>query len=215
MCTVNKIGLFGGTFDPIHVGHTAMAKAFADELNLDTVVFIPAGDPYHKDQPRTAARHRLAMVEAAIATEARFAASDCDIVRSGATYTFDTVSIFRQHFPPAELWWLMGSDSLLHLHTWHRFAALFDIVNFAIAQRGEDKLSALPAATQALVGDALAAAAEPGRHSGKMHLLRWPPQSISSTAIRQRLAQGADVRDSIAPAVAAYIARHHLYTESI
>ena len=100
---MKNIGLFGGTFDPIHNGHLHIARAFADEIGLDLVVFLPAGDPYHKDSTRTPAQERLNMVELAIADEPKFAASDCDIVRDGATYTFDTVQIFRQQFRPMVL----------------------------------------------------------------------------------------------------------------
>ena len=107
-----KTGLFGGTFDPPHNGHLHIARAFADETGLDTVIFLPAGDPYHKSAPCTPAAHRLAMTELAAAADPRFAVSDLDIVRGGATYTADTVQIFRQHFPAGELWWLMGADSL-------------------------------------------------------------------------------------------------------
>ena len=120
---MKNIGLFGGTFDPVHNGHLHIARAFADETGLDTVVFLPAGDPYHKPQAtQTSAAHRLAMTELAAAEDTRFAVSDCDIVRGGATYTFDTVQIFRQQFPAARLWWLLGSDSLgqtpRELHAW-------------------------------------------------------------------------------------------------
>ena len=108
-----KLALFGGSFDPIHNGHLHMAHAFAQELALDTVLFLPAGDPYHKTGDRVLAAHRLAMVEAAIADEPRFADSDLDIVRKGKTYTIDTIQIIRQHYPSAQLWWLMGMDSLL------------------------------------------------------------------------------------------------------
>ena len=114
---MKNIGLFGGTFDPIHNGHLHIARAFADEIGLDTVVFLPAGDPYHKDPSRASAQDRLIMTELAIADDPHFAASDCDIVRDGATYTFDTVQIFRQQFPAAQLWWLIGSDNLMKLHT--------------------------------------------------------------------------------------------------
>ena len=112
-----RIGLFGGTFDPIHKGHTHIARAFADELKLDSVIFLPAGDPYHKDGAQTPSEHRLAMTELAASADPRFAVSDCDIVRGGATYTFDTVQIFRQQFPTAELWWLLGMDSQQKKHT--------------------------------------------------------------------------------------------------
>ena len=117
-----RIGLFGGTFDPPHLGHTRIARAFADQLALDTVIFLPAGDPYHKTAPRAPAADRLAMTRAAAAADPRFAVSDLDIVRSGATYTADTVRIFRQRYPAAALWWLVGADSLAALpqplHHW-------------------------------------------------------------------------------------------------
>ncbi|QED91734.1 nicotinate (nicotinamide) nucleotide adenylyltransferase [Eikenella exigua] len=119
-----RIGLFGGTFDPIHNGHLHIARRFADELELESVILLPAGDPYHKTAPRTPAHHRLAMAEIAAQADSRLAVSDCDIVRQGATYTHDTVQIFRQHFPAAELWLLLGMDSLLQLHTWHRWPNL-------------------------------------------------------------------------------------------
>jgi nicotinate-nucleotide adenylyltransferase len=115
---MKNIGLFGGTFDPIHNGHLHIARAFADEIGLDSVIFLPAGDPYHKEASAGGAdaRVRLHMAELAVADEPCFAVSDCDVVREGATYTFDTVQIFRQHFPAAQLWWLMGMDSLMQLH---------------------------------------------------------------------------------------------------
>ena len=142
---MKNIGLFGGTFDPIHNGHLHIARAFADEIGLDLVVFLPAGDPYHKDSTRTPAQERLNMVELAIADEPKFAASDCDIVRDGATYTFDTVQIFRQQFPGAQLWWLMGSDSLMQLHTWKKWQTLVRQTNIAIAMRQGDNLNKTPA----------------------------------------------------------------------
>ncbi|EOF8717004.1 nicotinate (nicotinamide) nucleotide adenylyltransferase, partial [Neisseria gonorrhoeae] len=130
---MKKIGLFGGTFDPIHNGHFHIARAFADEIGLDAVVFLPAGGPYHKDAASASAADRLAMVELATAEDARFAVSDCDIVRESATYTFDTVQIFRRQFPSAQLWWLMGSDSLLKLHTWKKWQLLVRETNIAVA----------------------------------------------------------------------------------
>ena len=107
---MKNIGLFGGTFDPIHNGHLHIARAFADEIGLESVIFLPAGDPYHKEASAGGAdaRARLHMAELAVADEPCFAVSDCDVVREGATYTFDTVQIFRQHFPAAQLWWLMA-----------------------------------------------------------------------------------------------------------
>lgn len=211
-----RIGLFGGTFDPVHNGHLRIARTFADELAVDTVVFIPAGDPYHKDTPtRTAATHRLAMVARAIAGEARFAASDCDTARRGATHTFDTVQIFRQAYPQAQLWWLLGMDALLGIHTWHRYQALLASVNIAVAARGSQSLNQINSALRAWLPEALAKAQQQpeGNDGGRLHLLQAAWSDISATQIRQAYAagKGAASRGDLPADVASYIAQHHLY----
>ena len=163
---MKNIGLFGGTFDPIHNGHLHIARAFADEIGFDRR--LPAGgDPYHKDSTRTPAQERLNMVELAIADEPKFAASDCDIVRDGATYTFDTVQIFRQQFPGAQLWWLMGSDSLMQLHTWKKWQTSF-ARPISIAMRQGDNLNKTPRELHAWLGEAL--------QNGSVRILNAPLQ---------------------------------------
>ena len=201
---MNNIGLFGGTFDPIHNGHLHIARAFADELNLDMVVFLPAGDPYHKEQAtQTAAKHRLAMTELAIADDARFALSDCDIVREGATYTFDTVQIFRQQFPSAKIWWLLGSDSLMKLHTWKKWQTLVRQINIAVAMRQGDSLNKTPRELHEWLGGAL--------QDGSVRILQAPLYDVSSTQIRAEL-QAGKLSDGIVPKkVADYIRAHKLY----
>lgn len=202
---MKKIGLFGGTFDPIHNGHIHIARAFADELALDMIVFLPAGNPYHKkeEQTRTDARHRLAMTELAISDDPRFAASDCDIIREGATYTFDTVQIFRQQFPSAQLWWLLGSDSLLQLHTWKKWQTLVNQTHIAVAAREGDNIAQAPRELHGWIGSAL--------QNGSLHLLQTPMYNISSTEIRRRIRNGEPVNGLIDPRVENYIARNHLY----
>lgn len=200
---MKKLGLFGGTFDPIHNGHLQIARAFADELDLDTVVFLPAGDPYHKDPGQASARHRLAMAELAAAEDPRFAASDCDIVREGATYTFDTVQIFRQQFPQTKLCWLMGMDSLMTLHTWHRWQDLVGQTDIAVAAREGGSLNRAPEALHGWIGRAL--------QEGSLHLLNAPLSPISSTEIRARLKQGLGIGGLVCGSVERYIGRNGLY----
>ena len=199
---MKKIGLFGGTFDPIHNGHLHIARAFADEIGLDTVVFLPAGGPYHKDAASASAADRLAMVELATVEDARFAVSDCDIVRHGETYTFDTVQIFRQQFPSAQLWWLMGSDSLMQLHTWKKWQTLVRQTHIAIAMRQGDNLNKTPRELHAWLGKSL--------QDGSVRILSAPMHNVSSTEIRRNLA-GQGVSDGIPPAAARYIREHGLY----
>lgn len=201
---MKNIGLFGGTFDPVHNGHLHIARAFADETGLDTVVFLPAGDPYHKPQAtQTSAAHRLAMAELAAAEDARFAVSDCDIVRGGATYTFDTVQIFRQQFPAARLWWLLGSDSLMRLHTWKKWQTLVKQTHIAVAMREGDSLGQTPRELHAWLGEAL--------QNGSVRILQAPLYDISSTRIRQDIRNGSLPDGLIPPQVARYIREHGLY----
>lgn len=213
---MNRIGLFGGTFDPPHDGHVHIARAFADMLKLDSVVFIPAGDPYHKVKvSRTSARQRLAMVELATAADLRFAASDCDLVRHGATHSLDTVSLFRQVFPQVQLWWLMGMDSLLTLPDWYRYEAFLKAVNLAVAVRAEASLSQLPVSLQSWLSAALGKAeAQPdGTDGGRLRLLQAAAMNISSSAIRAQWAAGCvdQVRAEVPAAVFDYIDCHRLY----
>ena len=200
-----RIGLFGGTFDPIHNGHLHIARSFADELDLESVILLPAGDPYHKTTPRTAAYHRLAMAEIAAQADSRLAVSDCDIVRQGATYTHDTVQIFRQHFPAAELWLLIGMDSLLQLHTWHRWQNLVRQCRIAAAPRPGSSLAQAPAPLQTWLAEALP--------QGRLHILQAEPLPISSSQIRQQLAAEHTSPD-IPPAVLSYIRQHQLYCQT-
>ncbi|MDF7676959.1 nicotinate-nucleotide adenylyltransferase [Neisseriaceae bacterium ESL0693] len=213
---MKRMGLFGGTFDPPHNGHLHIAKAFADELALDSVVFIPAGTPYHKAHALEATpQQRLAMVERAIAVDDRFSVSNCDILRPGATYSFDTVSIFRQVFPQTQLWWLLGMDSLLAIPTWHRYQAFLRDVNLAVAMRPSAQLSHLPPALQNWLPAALTKAQHQpdGIDGGRACLLKCETIDISSTQLRDACCVGQYevLRKWVPAAVADYIKHEHLY----
>ena len=200
---MTKLGLFGGSFDPIHNGHLHIARAFADELALGSVIFLPAGDPYHKNATSASAAQRLAMVEAAIEGDSRFSASDVDMVRDGATYSMDTVQIFRQHFANAELWWLMGMDSLLQLHTWKNWRTFTRLTHIAVAARAGQSLGHAPRELHAWLEQAL--------QDGSLKILSAPLWDVSSSAIRQRVAAGESVGDEVPAAVARLIEEWGLY----
>lgn len=198
-----KLGLFGGSFDPLHNDHLNIARAFADELNLTQMLFLPAGNPYHKDSKPMAAHHRLAMLELATQADERFGVSDCDLVRKGATYTADTIQIFRQLFPDVQLWWLLGADSLLKLHTWKNWTYIVQNCHIAVALREGAQLAHLPTQLQTWYESAMA--------DGSLRLLPLAPLGVSSTQVRLRLKQGESCRDLIPEAVADYIQKHQLY----
>ncbi len=129
------LGIFGGTFDPIHYGHLRAAHELAGLLGLERVLFIPAGDPPHRDAPQVPAALRLAMVEAAIADEPRFAADARELSRPGPSYTVLTLEELRREQGERPLVLLMGMDAFLGLPGWHRWTALFDLAHVAVAHR--------------------------------------------------------------------------------
>ena len=207
------IGLLGGTFDPPHNAHLAMANAFLRLFPQSQVIFLPAGEPYHKNTTQTASLHRLNMCLAAVGDNPHFAVSDVDMVRNGATYTYDTVRIFREIYPDASLWWIMGEDSLRYVHQWHKANALLSLVNFAIARRGDE--SDFPEITQEIIEQG-EQAAQNNLATGQMRFLDMPKNAISSTKIRQALADNhlrlpENIAQQIPTAVLDYIRQNGLY----
>lgn len=200
---MKKIGLFGGTFNPIHNGHLHIAEKFAEQCALDAVIFLPAGEPYHKNTDLLPAEHRLAMTELAISGSPQFAVSDCDVVRDGATYTIDTVQIFKQYYPNAQFYWLMGMDSLMNLHTWKNWQTLVRNVKMVVANRTGDNLAQAPKELHSWLGAAL--------QSGDLILLNAETVDISSSQIRANLAAGKNMRNWLPEKVADYIQRNQLF----
>jgi nicotinate-nucleotide adenylyltransferase len=211
---------YGGTFDPVHAGHLAIARAVRDALACE-VRLLPAADPPHKGPTHADAKQRADMLALAIAGEPGLNVDTRELRRPGPSYTVDTVRELRielgQHSPLA---WLVGSESVLQLDTWHRWRTLFDFTHMlAVARPG----AGLDAATLASQAPAVAAELEPRRclpaqlHAlpaggfAEFPLARQRPES--STELRHRIAAGGDWRDWVAPAVAAYIDREGLYRQ--
>lgn len=213
---MNKIGLFGGTFDPPHRAHLSMALAFIEQINLSELILIPAGTPYHKQTPtQTSPHHRLAMCELLAQTNSHIAVSDIDIQRQGNTYTYDTVRIFRECIANAQLWWLLGSDSLRQLHTWYRYEQLLRLTNFAVVMRDNDNIDSLPENTRNIINKGKIAS-DNNENVGQIKILSLPSDDISSSYIRNQLKQTSfrqtDVLSKyLSPSVAQYILQHNLY----
>lgn len=131
-----KVGILGGTFDPIHIGHLIAASSVYEALNLDSIVFMPAGDPWQKrNRELSTGQQRLEMVKLAIADDSRFEASDIEINRSGPTYAIDTVREWKKAFPEQELFWIVGSDALGGITTWHEWEAFVSEVTIVAVNR--------------------------------------------------------------------------------
>lgn len=195
-----RIGLLGGTFDPPHIGHLILGEYAVDALKLTRLLYIPAADPPHKrGAPKTPAAQRTAMLQAAIADNPRFELSRIDLDREGPHYSLETVQIAQAQYPEAELYFVMGGDSLRDLLSWHRPADLIRFCRLAVMRRpGADAYpemheAALPGLAQRVI------------------MIDAPRLEISSTEIGRRLTAGQSVRYLVPDAVLAYIREHELY----
>ncbi|MFQ5494866.1 MAG: nicotinate-nucleotide adenylyltransferase [Phycisphaerae bacterium] len=198
-------GLFGGSFDPIHVGHLIIARAVAEHVRLDRLIFLPSARPPHKDGHQLADPvHRAEMVRLAIDGEPGLALDDFDLQRTGPTYTIDTVDHFRSVLGPAAgLCWLIGADSLAELPTWHRVTELVDRCTVTtVARPGRDKID-WPALRKTFTDEQI-----DRLRSG---VVPAPLIDVSATTIRHRIGEGRSIRYLVPDAVRDYIERHRLY----
>jgi nicotinate-nucleotide adenylyltransferase len=192
-----RIGLFGGTFDPPHNGHLAVARDVADALALDRVLWIPAGEPPHKSGDEvTAATLRLEMVRAATAGHSVFDVSEAEVDRGGPSYTVDTLRSLRGTFPDALLFFIIGADEYRALESWRAPEQVLDLAHLAVMDRD---------------GARAADEVPDVRGADSVHFVRVGRIDISSTEIRRHVAAGHDVTDFVPAAVAAIIGREGLY----
>ncbi len=140
--TPAPIGLYGGTFDPVHFGHLRLATELAETFRLEQVIFLPAGLPYHRGRAAHATNEeRLTMLKLATGRDARFDVDDRELRRDGPTYSYDTLAeIRRERGPDRPLVFLTGSDAFAQIHTWHRWTELFDLAHFVVAIRASDEV---------------------------------------------------------------------------
>jgi nicotinate-nucleotide adenylyltransferase len=187
--SLQKIGIYGGTFDPIHHGHLILAREAREQLNLDRVIFVPAAASPFKDTPQTAATDRLAMIECAIAGEPGFAVDSLELNRPPPSYTIDTVENIRAREPNAELFYLIGQDNVSGLPEWHRFNDLQKVVQFVVLDRTGQKPDHSCIVVRRLI-------------------------DISATEIRNRVARGHSIRYLVPAAVEEMIRSRRLYQEN-
>ena len=200
-----RVGLYGGSFNPIHVGHLLIARSVAEQLGLEKVYLIPAAVPPHKPKHNLAGpEHRWQMVCLAAEGEDFLEPSECELRRQGPSYTIDTVKHFAEQIgPEAELHWIVGADSLSELTTWYQIERLLDMCKIITAARpGWEQVD-----TSGL-----------SRHLGRGQVqrlmdgvLQTPRIEISSSDIRHRVAKGLPIRYLVPSAVEEYIAKHGLY----
>jgi len=200
-----RIGLYGGSFDPIHHGHLISARSLAERLDLERVLLIPAARPPHKPNVRLAPiDHRLAMARLAVEHDPLFDVLDIEARRDGPSYTIDTVDQLRASFgPDTKLFWFIGGDSLPELPTWHRVRELVQRVQIVTATRPGWQSPDVGVLARAVGASAAKALLD--------HCISTPSIGISATRIRSRCATGQSIRYLTPPAVEHYVASHRLY----
>jgi nicotinate-nucleotide adenylyltransferase len=215
---VAGIGLYGGTFDPIHFGHLRLATELGEAFRLDKVLFVPAGLPYHRGRDAHATSdQRLTMVKLAIGRDARFDVDDRELRREGETYTYDTLAAVRaERGPDMPLVFLTGSDAFSKVDTWHRWQELFDLAHFVVAIRANDEnwQAKGPGVFPREVWPRITLdQRELSAPAGKVMTYFMTPIAISSTAIRNLAAEGQSIRYLTPDPVVEYIRSHRLYAK--
>lgn len=210
---MQKIGILGGTFDPIHNGHLLMAREVLDRLHLDEIRFVPAGHPPHRTAPRTPVQRRLDMVRLATEYKPGFALDEREIRRSGASYTVETLSELRSELGnDVGLYLLMGADAFLGLPDWHEWRRLFELAHLVVACRPGVPLSAASMRPELLAQWQQRSSTELlDTPSGSIIEFAMTPTDISSSQIRKRLATKQSVRGLVPNVVLNYILQQHLY----
>jgi nicotinate-nucleotide adenylyltransferase len=195
---VERVGVFGGAFDPPHAGHAALAKAALGQLNLDVLHIVPTGQAWHKARTLTSAQHRLAMAQLAFQDMARVVVDPREIQRVGSSYTIDTLLEMQSEYPGAQLFLLLGMDQAQALPTWHRYLEVLGIAIICVAARA-DYTGAIGTFDMSLPDLPI------------FQRLEMPPIDVSATDLRRRLAAHQSVAPLVFGPVARYIDHHHLY----
>ena len=189
-----RIGVMGGTFDPIHHGHLVAASEVASAFDLDEVVFVPTGQPWQKsDRDVAPAEHRYLMTVVATASNPRFTVSRVDIDRDGPTYTIDTLRDLSEHRPGAQLFFITGADALAQILSWKDSDELFGLAHFVGVTRPGHVLD------------------DAGLPADRVSLMEVPAMAISSTDCRVRIGRGEPIWYLVPDGVVQYIAKHQLY----
>ena len=190
-----ELGIYGGTFNPPHLAHLIIAETVRDQFGLDRMLWVPAGQPPHKDVRDLAeVRHRLAMTERAVEGNAGFAVSEVEIERGGPSYTVDTLGALQEAYPGARLHLLLGGDSLAHFASWRRPDVILERASLIVYDR--------PGADASDV---------PGHVAEQVRFAEAPLLLISGTEVRARRRRGASIRYLVPEPVRVYIQKHGLY----
>jgi nicotinate-nucleotide adenylyltransferase len=207
------LGILGGTFDPIHDGHLDLGRAAQDALGLTELLIVPANIPPHRPQPIASAFHRFAMVSLAVAGLEGWRASDLELVAAARSFTTDTLAELRQRgYAPLELFFVIGADAFAEIESWKDYPAILTRAHFVVVSRPGFAADALGRRLPLLAPRMMRQPFKGASQSGPMiYLIEAPTANVSSTAIRQRRAEGQSIAGLVPPMVQQHIEQHRLY----
>jgi len=196
---MSRIGVLGGTFDPIHLGHLAAAKAAMECAHLDRVLFVPSAQPPHRAAAQAAAEDRLAMSRLAVGGEAHFEVSDIEAKRGGKSFTVDTLEELHRSFPNDHLFLILGWDAARLFRSWHEPDRVSELASIVIVSRG--KAQPMPSEIKGLAPE-------------RLIICHVSTPDISGSELRRSISAGESAAGKVSPAVERYIAAHHLYGDN-
>lgn len=207
MTATRRIGLLGGTFDPIHTGHLDVARAAQRELELTAIHLIPSQVPPHRPQPVASAFHRFAMASIAVAGAKGWRASDLELRMAPPSYTAHTLRHYHERgYTPDELFFLIGADAFKDIHQWHDYPSILDAARFVVVSRPGYQQVRLSADSQTADSQTVL------RQSDRAIFVRAETMDVSSSAIRRARAEGRPIDGLVPPGVQQHIEQHGLYT---
>jgi nicotinate-nucleotide adenylyltransferase len=212
-----RIGILGGTFDPVHVGHIETALAAYRAVDLDRVLLMPSGSPPHRHQQPSASRfHRFAMTALAVNGLAPLAVSDMEIGEPGPSYTFETLArLHATGLSAPQIFFITGADAFAEIETWSRYPAVLEMAHFIVISRSGQAVDSLRSTLPALASRMTNAGSGPGAGSElQIILVDAQTPDVSSTDIRRRLESGGTLAGLVPAAVATYIEQHGLYARA-
>lgn len=225
MTARRRVGILGGTFDPIHCGHLDVGTAAQAALDLEEILLLPSNIPPHRPQPVASSYHRFAMVALAIAGRRGWRALDLELREDGPSYTSDSLHRLHNHgFTPRELFFVTGADAFLEIATWKNYPAVLDLAHFAVASRPGVPVGSLSAQLPALADRMRvipstvrlqpdATSETEGAHETVIFLIDAPTANVSGTAIRRARAHSEPIAGMVPPLVRQHIEQHALYED--
>ena len=213
---MERIGIMGGMFDPVHIGHIKVAVAAQQALRLNQVRLIPCGIPNHRDQSLCSSLQRLDMLQLAVSEYPQLVVDDRELNRPGTSYTVDTLLSLRNEFQHSGLYFILGVDAFSKLHQWHRWSELFELCHFVVIERpGFDVQLSEELAEQVRQRSVADLADASDKKSGLIFDMEGLDSPVSSSMVRDHIANDYSLEHLLDPAVASYLEKHQLYRKAV